>query len=145
MASKSRKEENYKGILWIDSQMATGFPSIDAQHKEWLSRFNKFEDAIHDKNWKENWTEALLFFIRYTETHFRFEENLMAQYHCSARELNRDEHLKFQARIQEIVYMTWPLGATLNDVLLLEAELVDWLKNHICNIDVKLRDCDKNS
>jgi hemerythrin len=54
--------------------------------------------------------------------------------------LNKAEHDKFQARIQEITYMTWPLGATINDVMMLEEELVVWLKDHICTIDVKLRD-----
>lgn len=32
------------------------------------------------------------------------------------------------------------LGATEEDVLTLEEELVNWLKHHICTVDVKLKD-----
>ena len=125
---------------WNESQMATGFPEIDGQHKEWISRFNKFTAAVTSQKGEEAWTDALMFFIHYTETHFRFEESIMKIYRCSTEAMNKAEHEKFQARIQEITYMTWPLGATMDDVINLQKELADWLRHHICTIDVQLRD-----
>jgi hemerythrin len=139
--SERIEQEKHKGVTWNEVQMTTGIPEIDAQHKKWIARFNEFRQAIINQKGEEACTNALLFFMRYTETHFRFEEAMMEQYHCSANALNKDEHKKFQDRIQEITYMTWPLGATMEDVKALEAELVGWLTNHICCVDVKLRDC----
>jgi len=127
-------------IAWDEESMTTGFPEIDAQHKKWIAMFNDFENAINQKKGKEVCAETLLFFIRYAETHFQFEEDLMETYHCTARYLNKQEHDQFRVMIQEVTYKTWPLGATDEDVLTLEEELVTWLKKHICNVDVKLRE-----
>ena len=33
-------------IKWNDEKMATGLPEIDSQHKEWIRRFNEFDDAV---------------------------------------------------------------------------------------------------
>jgi hemerythrin-like metal-binding protein len=120
--------------------MTSGFPEIDAQHKEWITRFNAFNQAVVQHKGAEAFSDALMFFIRYTETHFRTEETLMKVYHCSGEGLNKQEHDKFQKRVQEITYQTWPLGATEEDVLNLKAELGEWLVSHICKVDIKLRE-----
>lgn len=127
-------------IEWDEECMATGFPEIDRQHKEWITMFNNFEKAIHQQKGTEVYAEALLFIIRYAETHFKFEEDLMEKYHSTGWQVNKAEHDKLRARIRDFSYMTWPVGATETDVLALEAELVDWLKHHICTVDVKLKD-----
>ena len=144
MGTKLKGKEASKDpfrIEWDERLMTTGIPEIDVQHKKWISKFNEFENAINRQKGEEACSNALLFFIRYADTHFRFEEDLMEHYHCSARYLNKEEHEKFRTRIQELTYMAWPLGATPEDVLRLEEELVNWLKDHICNVDVKLREC----
>jgi hemerythrin len=145
MGPKLWETGNNPGIVWNESEMTTGFPEIDSQHKEWISRFNEFKEAIIAQKGEETCANAILFFTRYTETHFRFEEAFMQEYRCSAQYTNKTDHEKFKARIQEITYMTWPLGATQEDVLMLEEELADWMKNHICTIDVKLRDVVKKT
>ena len=129
-----------RGLVWNESQMTTGFPEIDAQHKKWIAMFNQFENAIINQRGEEICPDAILFFVRYTETHFRDEETLMELHHCSAQYTNKMDHEKFKSRLQEFTYMTWPLGATANDVFSLRNELVEWMRNHICTIDVKLRD-----
>jgi len=129
-----------KMIEWDEKTMATGVPEVDNQHKEWISRFNEFEKAIVINNGEQACSDTLLFFLRYTDTHFRFEENIMDLYHCPARYVNKQEHQRFKAWIEELVYKTWPLGALPEDVVKLEQEMVDWLKNHICTVDVKLRE-----
>jgi hemerythrin len=133
-------EVPYK-VGWEEGLMTTGVPEIDRQHREWIARFNEFERAIDNDLGEEACSKALLFFMQYTDTHFRFEENIMDHYRCPARYVNRQEHEQFQKKVQEIAYMTWPLGATREDVLTLEEELVVWLKGHICGVDVKLREC----
>ncbi len=127
-------------IQWNEGEMASGFPAIDEQHKEWIARFNQFDQAIAQSKGTEACSEALLFFLRYSETHFHFEEDIMKQFHCSSESLNREEHRKFQARIHETIYKTWPSGATEFEVRALRTQLADWLVHHICCVDLKLRD-----
>ena len=128
-------------VQWVESRMSSGFPEIDNQHKEWISRFNAFNQAILEHKGEKVFADALMFFLRYTETHFRFEENLMKVQHCPAEGINRQEHAAFQKWIQELIFETWPLGATEQDVLKLKNELANWLVSHICGVDVKLREC----
>lgn len=127
-------------IEWNEDRMGSGLPEIDEQHREWISRFNEFDRAIVNQQGVQACSDALLFFLRYTETHFQFEEDLMKQYHCPAESMNREEHRKFQARIHETIYKTWPSGATESEVQRLRTELSEWLVHHICQVDVKLRD-----
>jgi hemerythrin len=134
------EEGKSTGIEWDESRMATGFPAIDEQHKEWICRFNEFGRAILENRGVEACSDVLLFFLHYTETHFRFEENVMDQYHCSAGAMNREEHKIFQSRIHETIYKTWPSGATESEVRALRNQLSDWLVHHICFVDVKLRE-----
>lgn len=141
----NRSPENRSGgsafrIEWDEESMATGFAEIDAQHRDWIAMFNDFENAIRQQKGTQVYSEALLFIIRYAETHFTFEEKLMEKYHSTGRLANKAEHDKLRSRIRDFSYMTWPVGATEQDVLALEAELVDWLKNHIMTVDVKLKD-----
>lgn len=127
-------------IQWDPSQMATGFAEVDEQHKEWIARFNQFSAAVMNDRGEELWQSALLFFMQYTERHFKTEEALMKKTHCVTEGVNQAAHRKFEARLHEISYMTWPLGATKEDMINLQQELANWLRNHICVIDVQLRD-----
>lgn len=95
-------------INWDDSLMASGIQKLDRYHMECLSRFNEFEQAIDMNNDEQACTRALLFFIYQSDTHSMFEEALMEKYHSTGRQVNKAEHGKFRARIQEISYMTWP-------------------------------------
>ncbi len=135
-----RDKVEHVGIQWNESRMSTGIPQIDEQHKEWIARFNTFNQAVEENLGTETFSDALLFFLRYTQTHFHFEETLMTMYHCSAEGRNKLEHERFEKRIHELSFQTWPLGATPEEVLLLRNELGDWLVSHICKTDVALRE-----
>lgn len=137
---ETRSVGNSYKIEWDEESMATGFPDIDKQHMEWIAMFNGFEEAIRQQKGTEVYSDALLFIIRYAETHFMFEEDLMEKVHSTGRQVNKAEHDKLRTRIRDFSYMTWPGGATEQDVLALEGELVDWLKHHILTVDVKLKD-----
>lgn len=131
---------NAMRIEWDEASMGTGFPEIDAQHLTWLSRFNAFIDAVNHNQGRDMWSEALLFFIRYTERHFAFEERLMKDNDCVTAARNREEHAAFRKRLEEVAAMTWPFGPTEEDVFALQRELSTWLRRHICTIDIQLRD-----
>jgi hemerythrin len=134
--------KDYK-LSWTDD-MSTGFPDIDAQHKEWIARYNKFNDAVVHNKGLEVWGETLLFFLRYTETHFRFEEDIIELYNYPEKALQVEQHNKFRSRIEQIMRFTWPSKPTREDMMMLQVELGNWLQEHICTIDVQLRTIDQN-
>ena len=74
-------------IEWNSEKMATGFPEIDAQHKEWIRRVNEFDDAVVNRKGLEAIQNTLDFLAQYSETHFSGEEVLMTQHNSLVQEL----------------------------------------------------------
>lgn len=126
-------------IEWNDEKMATGFPEIDAQHKEWIRRVNMFHDDVFNRKWQETLENTLDFLSQYSEIHFANEEGIMAQHHSPAQEPNRAAHDKFRGMLSEIRSWVKNEGATSVEVVELMIELDEWLVNHICTVDVQLR------
>jgi hemerythrin len=128
-------------IEWDHDKMTTGLPDIDEQHKEWIRRFNEFDNAVANRKGLEAIQSTLSFLTQYTETHFVHEEACMTQCNCPATAVNRSAHDGFRARLSEIKGWVKQEGATIVEVVALKLELEAWLINHICTIDVQLRGC----
>ena len=129
-------------IEWNES-MSTGVLEIDEEHKEWLRRFNKFDDAVINRLGMETVQEALAFFEQYTETHFPHEEELSRHSPASMAQENRDQHQEFRGKIQEIGGWIRQEGVSMVEVISLKMEMEDWLTNHICKVDGQLFTADK--
>ena len=125
-----------------DKKMATGFPEIDGQHKEWIRRVNEFDDAVINRKGQEAIQNTLDFLNQYSETHFAGEEALMAQHKSPIQKQNRAAHDEFRGKLAEIQSWVKNEGATSVEVVELKDIVEQWLVNHICTIDVKLRKVD---
>ena len=125
-------------IKWNPEIMSTGSAVIDDQHKEWIRRFNKFEDAVVNRHGTEAVYDALQFFISYTETHFPYEEALMKKYNCPAEALNRAEHELFRDKLITLKNRVQSEGVSLVEVIELKVDMEQWLLNHICKVDAEL-------
>jgi hemerythrin-like metal-binding protein len=132
-------------IEWNDEKMATGFPEIDAQHKEWIRRISEFDDAVINRKGQEAIQNTLDFLTQYSETHFADEEELMAQRNSPVQETNRAAHVEFREKLAEIRAWVRNEGATSVEVIELKDALEKWLVNHICTVDVQLRNVDPDS
>jgi hemerythrin len=126
-------------IEWNDEKMATGFPEIDAQHQEWIRRFNEFDDAVINREGHEVIKKTLDFLTEYAETHFKKEEALMSKLNCAAQESNQHAHELFRGKVAEIYNWVKNEGASMVEVVDLKFVLEQWLVNHICTVDVELR------
>jgi hemerythrin-like metal-binding protein len=127
-------------IEWNGEKMATGLSDIDAQHKEWIRRFNEFDAAVVSRKGQDAIQSTLDFLAQYTEIHFAGEEASMARLHSPALAANRAAHDEFRGKIAEIKAWVKQEGATPVEVVALKVTLEEWLVNHICTIDVQLRD-----
>jgi hemerythrin len=128
-------------ISWHEESMTTGVPEIDAQHKELLRRFNDFHEAVKHRHGKEELERTLTFLTNYTATHFIHEESCMSRLHCSAAGANKAAHDSMRDEISKIKSRIAAAGIQSLDVVHLEKLLGDWLRTHICTVDVKLREC----
>ncbi|MBT3336392.1 MAG: hypothetical protein HN855_12600 [Anaerolineae bacterium] len=77
-------------IEW-NEDMSTGIPEIDEEHKEWLRRYNEFDNAVSNQQGKELTKVALRFFEQYTEFHFPNEEWRASNHPSPVAEKNREE------------------------------------------------------
>jgi hemerythrin len=128
-------------ITWDEQRMTTGVPDIDAQHQELIRRFNNFHDAVVHSHGKEAIGQTLRFLNEYARTHFSKEEACMAAYRCPAAATNKAEHDKVRAELAKIEERMDKAGIQSIDVVQLELILGNWIRNHICSVDVKLREC----
>lgn len=126
-------------LKWDEKKMATGQPIIDAQHKEWIMRFNEFDDGIIGGRGDEALLKTLEFLKQYTEIHFATEEEAMARLHTPVLDQNLRAHQEFRAKLAEITDWVRKSGVSPVEVLSLQMDLEDWVENHICSIDVQLR------
>jgi len=132
-------------IEWNEAKLGTGLPDIDEQHREWLRRYNEFDDAVMKGQGLEVIFSTLAFMVQYTETHFSHEEARMAECGCQAQNANRAAHDQFRTRLDEMLSWLENTRPTAVEVVILKQELEDWLVNHICTIDVQLRNPDPDS
>ena len=111
------------------------------QHQEWFLRFNEFDEAVANGKQRDVVFDTLAFLLRYSIEHFALEEATMARCHCPMLRTNIIAHERFRAHLDEILRQIEQTGPLLVDVTAIQQELEQWLTNHMCKIDLRLRDC----
>ena len=128
-------------IKWDSKTMATNVAEVDAQHQEWIRRFNVFDEAISQGHGLDALRSTLDFFANYAEEHFRLEEAQMDAHHCPAAEANRIGHQQMRNILSGFQQYLKYQNVSLVEVAALRMEMYQWLVNHILTVDIRLRDC----
>jgi hemerythrin len=123
-------------IDWNPKTMATGMSVVDAQHQEWLRRYNNFDEAISQGRGPESIKSTLDFFIAYTDIHFKFEEELMEKRRCAAASANHADHEQMR---QMLSGFSKNQAYSVNEIIGLKLRMKEWLLKHILTIDIQLR------
>jgi hemerythrin-like metal-binding protein len=124
-------------ISWSE-KYATGFDSIDNEHKKLMDLLNKLHDGMMNHKTAEVLGPVLEELIKYTQTHFSHEEKLFAQHKYPQEASHKMEHKKLVEKVVELQNglkngsVTVSVG-TLNF-------LRDWLNNHILKTDFSYRE-----
>ena len=129
-------------VEWNKS-MSTGLAEIDEEHKEWLRRFNEFDQSLVGEKSTENMYLALRFFEMYTDFHFDHEEELVINKKSSYAKKNRLEHGLIRKLIKNLKKRIKKEGASLVEVMELKTEMDRWLVDHISKTDVQLFTADR--
>ena len=126
-------------IEW-NKGFSTGDAHIDEQHQQIFRFANKLERISQQEEVDDQEVNSLLRFLEtYIQNHFRYEEACMLKRRCPVAQRNRSEHMAFKAfltRSLEVYHQNGYQQAWAAD---LYKRLEDWLSNHICRIDVQLR------
>jgi hemerythrin len=128
-------------IAWNRERMTTGVEEIDKQHQELIKHYNAFHDTMARGNRMEVALETLAFVADYAEWHFKKEEDCMRQYRCPAAAENLAAHNGLRQQLVQVKSRVKSNQMSVVDLIDLDKMLGDWIQNHICSVDVKLREC----
>ncbi len=121
-------------------KLAVGIKTIDSQHKELFKRINNLVTAIKQHRCKAEIDGTLKFLDDYARIHFADEEKHMREAGYPGIDEQRVQHkkyleslaeLKAEASLPRVPGSTYDLSATTNQVI------VDWIVDHIMNLDIK--------
>ena len=119
-----------------DPSLATGIRIIDDQHKEYFVRVGRLLSCSLEGSQPGDCLEIFDFMSRYVVLHFGTEEELMDRHaynhggpHKAQHAWFRDELADLRAKLERE-----PGGSR----VALNSLLIDWFRNHISRVDLKL-------
>lgn len=121
-------------ISW-DISLATGISTIDDQHKKLIALINDLHEAMRLGKAKEAVSGVLKELSDYTVYHFAFEERNFSRLKYERQEEQAKSHRYFESRLDELKAK----GAKGELFLSVEVMdfLLDWVKKHIVNEDMR--------
>jgi methyl-accepting chemotaxis protein len=138
--SPNTNESSNLLIQWNEARMTTGFPETDAEHMELIHMINQLHVACEKGSGKEQLGEMISFLGDYVRTHFKNEEELMSHLKCEASDENKLAHRQFLSDFHKLAAKYEAEGESTVILLGLKQLVAKWLVDHICSVDVKLRE-----
>jgi len=126
-------------MKWSDAY-STGIERIDDQHKSIFKMSEDFRAALDDGQGKRVYGSLLQSLDVYARSHFRFEEGCMDRCHCPAAQGNKEAHAKFVEMLARFQQRYAAGGFDPEDGRKLTDTIDAWLTDHICRIDIQLKD-----
>ena len=129
-------------MKWID-EYATGVERIDEQHRMIFKMAEDFRSALDEGKGKVVYPTLLESLSLYCDGHFGFEEDCMAEHSCPVAQINEKAHARFLETLSGFQRQYADQGYDSFEARKLVDTIDKWLSDHICNIDVHLRNCVK--
>lgn len=123
---------------WSDEYI-TGNEGVDNQHKMIFKMADDFREALNNAQGERVYSTLLQSLSLYTRSHFGIEERLMDEVNCPAAERNKEEHAKFIDALSRYQQRYLTKGFDRSDAYSLVDTIDNWLKDHICSIDMQLK------
>ncbi|WP_198264333.1 bacteriohemerythrin [sulfur-oxidizing endosymbiont of Gigantopelta aegis] len=121
-----------KYLVWKDDY-SVGIEEMDNDHKKLLNLINQLQTAVNYYTGKEFEEKALNELVDYTKTHFKKEEQLMADNGYEDLEAHKQQHKRFISKINDfIIQYKSDSDITIVDTLQF---LKEWLIKHINGTD----------
>lgn len=126
-------------MKWSDAY-ATGISHIDDQHRMIFQMAEDYRTSVEAGEGRTVYGLFLEFLDRYIRSHFEFEEQCMAQYHCPAAARNKAAHAELIEVVADYRKRYQAEGFQPQQARSLVDTIDGWLASHICGIDVQLKD-----
>jgi hemerythrin len=112
---------------------SVGIPQIDAQHQGLIRLINDLHSAMASGHGKDAIGKTLDELIRYTKSHFTYEETVLRQKNYSKYAMHLAEHKKLTAQVTELreKFLSNKLTLTMEVMQFLK----NWLADHIMGHD----------
>ena len=124
-------------LAWTED-LSVGYGHIDLQHKELFSRYNDLLIACKEGKGREAIEPLLGFLFEYVTSHFAEEENLMFRHGYPEREEHMKQHRDLVIQIVAVQKKLQERGASVEVITAIDHTLLNWLLNHVKQVDVKL-------
>ena len=123
----------------FDNSLVTGNAMIDEQHKELIGKIDKLVACCEEGGGKVEAIKMLDYLSDYTDFHFGEEEELQEEVYYPAIEGHKAKHAEFKKSVEELHEMlVEEEGPTDAFVAAVQKNVVDWLFDHIKNMDQAL-------
>lgn len=123
----------------FDNSLVTGNAMIDEQHKELIGKIDKLVACCEEGGGKVEAIKMLDYLSDYTDFHFGEEEKLQGEVSYPAIEGHKAKHAEFKKSVEELHEMlVEEEGPTDAFVAAVQKNVVDWLFDHIKNMDQAL-------
>lgn len=127
-------------LVWDKERFGTGVTRIDEDHRTMFSMVNELAEKIESGETDDFLASMIDFLEKYAKVHFKREESAMQLSNCPAASQNASEHRKFERKVEDYKDRFNREGADYWLMKDLVKFLSEWLVNHICYVDVKMRD-----
>jgi len=115
------------------NEYSVHIPQIDNQHKGLIRLINDLHSAMVEGRGQAAAATILDSLVRYTESHFSFEEGMLRQRGFSRLESHRAEHRRLTQQVQDL------REKSRSGRLIITVEVMhflkNWLANHIMGFD----------
>jgi hemerythrin-like metal-binding protein len=122
-------------FVW-DDNYKTGIIEIDQDHKRLVNLINDLYEAMQDGSGGALLLPIFSALKQYTQTHFAKEERYMIECGAPGQENHFREHKQMIAKLADLEkrHRHGEAAISLQTLTFLR----DWLKNHICQIDLAM-------
>lgn len=124
-------------ILWTPN-LSVGVEHIDDQHKMWFQKADELFEAGKQQKAKEYVNTMLDFLDEYTKMHFRDEEAYMKEIRYPELEAQKKAHASFINDLAKLKSDYNEGGGNIMVILNANKMVINWLTNHIKNMDKKI-------
>jgi hemerythrin len=122
--------------IW-NSRYETGIHAIDTQHQALFAAVNDLAESFTTGSSHDKVTHSLAFLARYTQEHFRDEEQLMREIGYPGLASHLDEHARL---VEDLQRFQDKLSAGKTITMDVTIFLADWLTHHINDVDMRYVD-----
>ena len=122
----------------LPSELLTGVPDIDLQHRQWIRNYNEFAQAVEKGEDFAQVLSMLSFLMDYTDFHFFCEERKMNECGYPAAAEHKKQHRQMREQMSSIVEEYGKGGSSPEVGAAILSFLNEWLVKHIGSTDAAL-------